>query len=326
MAMECGVFGFPLEHSISSVFQQAAFDFEGLDVTYRPWPVSPDQFPVRLQELREPRFLGANVTIPHKEAALRGVDEADPVARAVGAVNTVVRRGGELRGSNTDVPGFLDLLARECRESPSGQAALVLGAGGAARAVSLALALAGARRLVLANRSPDRARRLGEHLASISRETMDELRARLASHLRALDSKTEGTPSSASASRSVETSPGRPAVDVVAWHGDAFREAVRACRFVVNCTSAGMLGSQQDVSPLPAGAALHPDAIVIDVVANPIRTRLMAEAERAGRRAIGGLPMLIYQGAESFTIWTGREAPLEVMREAALAHMRGRAR
>jgi len=317
MNLACGVFGFPLGHSISAIFQQAAFDFERLDVTYHAWPVSPVEFPARLLELRESRFLGANVTIPHKETALTFVDYVDPIAAAVGAVNTVVRKGRELRGYNTDVPGFLDFLGRDVGGSPAGGSALLLGSGGAARAVGLGLVLAGAGRLVVTNRSPDRAHQLCEHLASVSQSAIEALRASLAPHLLSFGGVSESSSCTNTARAAT------PIVEVVAWHGDAFREAVRTCRLVVNCTSLGMFGAHQDVSPLPADVALHPDAVVVDIVANPLRTRLLAEVEEAGRRAVGGLPMLVYQGATSFTLWTGRAAPLDVMREAAIAHMRG---
>lgn len=338
MAMECGVFGYPLGHSISAVFQQAAFDSLGLAVSYSAWPVTPADFPARLRELRHQRFLGANVTIPHKEAALWGVDHADPVATAVGAVNTIARRGNELYGYNTDVPGFLDLLARDCGEGPRGESVLLLGAGGAARAVGLALLLAGAGRLVVANRSLDRGHQLGEHLASIPAATVLELRARLASHLPPRAALPQAPPGnshghvdarpaqgSGAPAGHAEATDLAPHIDVVAWHSDRFAVEAQRCRYIVNCTAAGMLGPHQDSSPLPSAVILRLDATVIDIVANPLQTRLMAWARMAGRRAVGGLPMLIYQGAEAFSIWTGREPPLGVMREAALDHMRRQA-
>ncbi len=102
-----GVIGYPLEHSLSPVFQQAAIDHLGLDIRYEAWPVPPERLIETVQGLRAPDHLGANVTIPHKEAVITLLDEVDDLSRKVGAVNTIVNRQGRLHGYNTDVEGFL---------------------------------------------------------------------------------------------------------------------------------------------------------------------------------------------------------------------------
>jgi shikimate dehydrogenase len=160
-----GVVGHPIAHSISPPIHQAALDALGIDARYERWDVAPPDLPAWVASLRAPDLLGANVTVPHKEAVLSLLDELTPDARAIGAVNTIVHRHGRLLGANTDVEGFARSLA-EAGCDPTGCAAVVLGAGGAARAVGVALLQAGVRRLTIANRTADRAARVVAMLAS----------------------------------------------------------------------------------------------------------------------------------------------------------------
>jgi shikimate dehydrogenase len=158
-----GLIGYPVEHSLSPVFQQAAFDALGLDVRYELWPTEPEQMAARVDGLRAEDVLGANITVPHKQRAFDLVDDASDLARRAGAVNTIVKRDGRLRGENTDVPGFLaPLQSRNLR--PAGMSVVVLGAGGASRAVIVALQSAGCRRIVVANRTIERAESLAQAL------------------------------------------------------------------------------------------------------------------------------------------------------------------
>ncbi len=148
------------------MFQQAALDHYGMDATYHAWEVDPEGVGEFLQALRQPGKLGINVTVPHKEAVISFLDEVDEGAREAGAVNTIVHRDGQLTGYNTDSHGFLQAL-REARDFRcGGRRVLVLGAGGAARGVVLALIREGVAELVIANRTLAR----GERLASIARE------------------------------------------------------------------------------------------------------------------------------------------------------------
>lgn len=166
MTSHVGIIGYPLGHSISPAFQQAAFDLLGLDVTYERWETPPEKLARRFELLREPDCLGANVTVPYKQDALKLVDEIDPLAERIGAINTVVNRDGRLHGYNTDAEGFLRSLREETGFDPTEKRVLVVGAGGAARAVAFALADAGATRIVIANRTVSRAQGLADVVSS----------------------------------------------------------------------------------------------------------------------------------------------------------------
>ncbi len=158
-----GLIGYPVDHSLSPVFQQAAFNALRLGVRYELWPTPTDEMPERIASLREPRVIGANVTVPHKQRAFDLVDDVSDLARRVGAVNTIVKRGDRLMGDNTDVAGFLyPLRARGIHLDQ--MRAVVLGAGGAARGVLVGLQLAGCPHIVVANRTLERARGLAQDL------------------------------------------------------------------------------------------------------------------------------------------------------------------
>lgn len=273
-----GVIGYPLAHSLSPAFQQAALDYLGLDACYEAWETPPERLAEAVEAMRSPDCLGANVTIPHKEAVIPLLDDLDELSRQVGAVNTIVHRGGRLYGHNTDVIGFLRALKEEAGFEPSGQRALVLGAGGAARAVVLTLSREGAAAVTVINRTYARASALVEELRLYAQST--DLYA-------------------------------------VPQTYAALRAAVRGCHLLVNCTPVGMTDTASErASPLPA--ELIPSGILVfDLVYNPPETRLMAAARQRGAKAVGGLPMLVYQGAASLELWTGLPAPIAVMREAA---------
>ncbi|HEV7214335.1 MAG TPA: shikimate dehydrogenase [Chloroflexota bacterium] len=279
MTRVCGVIGKSLRHSISAVFQQAAFDALGLDVRYHAWELAPEDMAAHLTRLQLPDALGCNVTIPYKLAVLPFLARRDSLVDQAGAANTLVNDQGILVGHNTDVGGFLRALRTDGAFDPVGTEALLLGAGGAARAVAVALLAAGVTRLWIANRSHQRAAELAAALAN-------------------------------------------DRVVVLPWHSPAFLDVLAGIQLIVNATPAGMLGPGVELSPLPE-SRLAPGAFVFDLVANPRETRLMREASENGARVLGGLPMLVYQGAESFELWTGLRAPVAVMRQAAEGAMRG---
>lgn len=156
MALRVGLIGYPVEHSLSPAFQQAAFDALGIDARYELWSTPERDLPERVDGLRRPDALGANVTLPHKGLAFDLVDEVTERADAARAVNTIVNRSGRLIGDNTDIPGFLAPLKERGISLPDARA-VVLGAGGAARGVIVALLRDGCTQLVVANRSPQRA-------------------------------------------------------------------------------------------------------------------------------------------------------------------------
>jgi shikimate dehydrogenase len=163
------VLGYPVAHSLSPAMHRAAFAATGINAAYLPWAVAPDRLAEAVQGLRAmENLLGANVTVPHKEAILPRLDGVTPEAEALGAVNTVLPRDGKLVGDNTDGTGFLAALREDLGCEAADLTAVVLGAGGAARAVAMSLAQAGAQRIVLANRGVDRARHLAMWVAARS--------------------------------------------------------------------------------------------------------------------------------------------------------------
>ncbi|MBM3946237.1 MAG: shikimate dehydrogenase, partial [SAR202 cluster bacterium] len=139
MAQRLGILGYPLGHTLSPVFQQAALDACGVDARYEAWPTPPERLADVLGRLRSAEVIGFNVTVPHKEAVIPLLDSLDDWARELGAVNTVVHRRGRLTGHNTDADGFLRALRQEGAFAPRGASVLVMGAGGSARAVTLSL-------------------------------------------------------------------------------------------------------------------------------------------------------------------------------------------
>ncbi len=254
--------------------QQAAFNYCNLDLHYEAWETEATDLRKVLGRVRQASTLGANVTVPHKEVMGSLMDELDDLALEIGAVNTIVNRGGQLVGYNTDAGGFLRALQQEGDFSPAGKRVVLLGAGGVARAVSFALAREGVKSLVITDIIAQRAHALASDLESVD----------------------------SGISISVE---------------EHFAEALPPCDLVVNCTPVGMRHSATEgQSPLDAGL-IPKEALVYDVVYNPVETPLLMDAKKAGARTLGGLAMLVYQGALAFELWTDREAPIDIMFEAA---------
>ncbi len=162
-----GIIGYPLGHTISPVFQQAAFDHLKLDARYQVWETPAKDLPKRLELLRAKDCLGANVTVPHKESVIPLLDELDMPARYIGAVNTIVNNNGRLKGYNTDWGGFLSSLKDDAGFLAKGKTALVLGAGGSSRAICYALGWEGVSRLIITNRTQPRAEELAKELRGV---------------------------------------------------------------------------------------------------------------------------------------------------------------
>jgi shikimate dehydrogenase len=271
-----GLIGWPVAHSVSPAMHNASFARLGLDWRYVPLPVEAGRVGDAVRGLRALGLRGANVTVPHKQAVIPYLDRLGPAAATIGAVNTItVEHDGALTGDNTDAHGFAaDLRAHGVE--PAGRRVLVLGAGGAARAVVYGLAEAGAAQITVLNRTPERAAELVADLQ-----------------------------------------PAYPtcALGSGARPGDLSAHAAEA-QLIVNCTSLGM-SPVIDASPWEDGVPLAPGQVVYDLVYNPPHTRFMAQAAAAGAQAIGGLGMLIWQGALAFERWTGLHAPVDAMRAAA---------
>jgi len=276
VTLKVGIFGYPISHSISPPMHQAAFDNAGIPAVYEAWETAPEKLGATVAALRADGVLGANVTVPHKQAVIANLDEVDDLARRIGAVNTIVHDRGKLRGTNTDARGFIDSLREYGGIEPSGADAVLVGAGGAARAAAHALAESGVGSLVIGNRTLERAEALAAEISTLS--------------------------------------VGARAVSLT---DASFADACGAADLIVNSTSVGMLhGPAEGASPVPNGA-IREGCVVYDMVYNPPDTPLLSAASDAGARAVGGLPMLVYQGAAAWEMWTGRDAPVDVMMAAA---------
>ena len=270
-----GILGDPVAHSLSPAMHNAAYQAMGLNIAYVPLPAAPAQLQAAVAGLRAMRFLGANVTIPHKVAVAALLDRLDISAARVGAVNTIASRDGVLTGHNTDGTGFIRALNATATVDLSSSAAVIFGAGGAARSVAMALAEAGVPRLAVVNRSLDKA---------------EELKGLL--------------------------SVGFPDVSVsVATPEEGGARLVSTSQIVINATSVGMDG---DLKSVPPGVdRLSEGHVVCDLVYTRSKaTPLAVAAQKKGATFMGGLEMLLMQGAASIQIWTGREPPIDVMRKA----------
>jgi shikimate dehydrogenase len=258
----CGVLGWPVRHSRSPAMHEAGYAALGLsDWRYQLLPLPPELLDETVRALPGAGFVGANVTIPHKQAALALADDATDSARAIGAANTLTfLPNGRIHADNTDAPGLLDALPAD----PAGASAVVLGAGGSARAVVWALLAAGADVQVW-NRTPARAERLCAEI-------------------------------------------GGRVVDALPQQAD----------LLVNTTSIGLQAGEDPFKALPLTAdALSGYPCLVDLVYASGPTALTSAALAAGATVVDGLEILVRQGARSFEAWTGRAAPLDVLRAAA---------
>ena len=275
----CGVIGDPVEHTVSPAMHNAAFKALGLDYIYLPFRVPPRHLAAAVQGMRALSIRGLNVTIPYKVKVIPLLDEIDPPARSIGAVNVIVNDSSVLKGHNTDAEGFMRAL-KEHSVEVRGKTAVILGSGGAARAVCFALSAAGAG-LIILNRTSGRAARLVGDIM-----------------------KTAGHPAEA-----------------MPLYRQNITIALNKAHILVNTTSVGM--SPEPGETLVKGDLIGPQHTVVDIVYNPVETRLLKEAAKAGAATVNGLDMLVWQGALAFEKWTGQKAPIEVMRKEALRALNG---
>jgi shikimate dehydrogenase len=273
----CGVIGDPIEHSLSPAIQNAAFRHLKLDFVFLAFRVKPADLENAVRGVRGLGIHGLNVTMPHKKAVTAFLDELDPTSKFLCAVNTILNDNGRLRGFNTDGVGASKAL-QENGIALSGKKVLLLGAGGAAKAIAFQLAKE-VDELVLLNRTPEKATELAESLnQALGKEVMG-------------------------AKLSLKT----------------LRNNLQNSDILVNATSVGMHPNASQ-SPVPP-EWLKPDLTVMDIVYNPVETKLARDAKAAGARVVSGVEVLIHQGAASFEIWIGCKAPVEVMRKAALRQL-----
>jgi len=291
MSRYIGLIGYPLKHSISPYFQQVALDYYRLDIRYEAWETGPAQLQDIVNDLRKPQNIGANVTVPYKETVLPLLDEVDDLANSIGAVNTIVKKDDRLLGFNTDAYGFIEALGKEGHFAPQQKRVVILGAGGVARAVSFALVEKKVASLAVTDGIFERARALAENLLRY-------------------------TKGASSSSKDLE-----PDITAFQWQNLSSARTFNNCDLIVHCTTIGMKDSPQaGQSPL-SFEVIPKNVLVCDVVYNPWPTPLLELAQKAGANILGGLPMLVYQGVASFKLWTGREAPVDIMFNKAKAIM-----
>jgi shikimate dehydrogenase len=257
----------------------AAFRELGLDYVYVPFNVHPENLKAAVEGIRALGMVGVNITIPHKERVIEFLDWVDDDAMRIHSVNTIHNSGGMLKGYSTDGPGFIRAL-EAAGKSPRGSKAVVLGAGGSARATVWALVEHGAEVAVL-NRTYSRAVEL---VAALNKAV------------------------------------GAEAVRAVAMDGEDAQQAVLGADLLINCTPVGMY-PHTDAQPIPS-EWLHAGLFVYDQIYNPLETALQKAARAAGACGVNGVGMLVFQGAISFEIWTGRIPPVEIMEQFVLDGLR----
>jgi len=271
------VFGDPVAHSASPPMHNAALRERGKDLQYVRILVTPQALPEALAALPGAGFLGTNLTIPHKQAALELVDELSREARLMGAINTVAVRNGKLHGHNTDGPGFAASIQEEFGVVLGSLRVLILGgAGGAGRAITVQCALAGCPKVIVANRNPSK----GETLAAMIKEHLGMN------------------------------------VMAISMDPSEVMAAVASSDLIVNATPLGMKAQDASPLPDGTESALRGHHLVYDTVYSGGNTALLRQAQEAGSKSASGLSMLLHQGALAYEIWFREPAPLETMRQA----------
>ena len=262
-----GIIGYPLIHSLSPAIHNTAFKEKGINAIYLYFPCKDVKGVI--PGIKSLSIKGLSVTIPHKESICQYLDELDPLAEEIGAVNTLLNRGGYIIGYNTDAYGAIAPLKKELG-SIKEKRVLVIGAGGAARAICFALKKEDAK-VIIANRTKEKGEKLAKEvgaefhpLLEIPRENFDIL---------------------------------------------------------IQATSVGMYPKIDEI-PV-SGKILSPDIIVMDIVYNPIETKFLKEAQKRGCKVISGIEMFICQGAKQFELWTGQDAPIDVMKSTVISYLKG---
>lgn len=264
-----GCFGNPVDENPTGVMEEAAFREKGLDFRYLTVLVKKEDLGKAMDGVRAFHMRGVNLTIPHKVRVLQYLDELSEAAQITGAVNMVVNEGGKLWGENTDGKGFLISLQKE-GIGVRDKNVVVLGAGGAARAISVECALAGAKQITIINRNRQR----GEELVSL------------------LNSKTKA------------------AAGLLSWTDQI--DIPENTDILANATSVGLFPNI-DCKPDINYDTVTDRMVVTDVIFNDPNSLFLREAERRGAKTVNGLGMLVEQGALNFKLWTGVDAPIEVM-------------
>lgn len=273
----CGVIGDPIEHTLSPIMHNAAFEALRIDYVFLAFKVEVAKVGNAIDGMRAFGIHGLNVTMPHKNSVINYIDELDPTAKTIGSANTILNKDGKLFGFNTDGVGALNALEQN-GVAVKGKKIMLLGAGGAAKAIAYTISQE-ADELVILNRT---AKPVTE-LAKLLKQKFNKK------------------------------------INADALTPKTVKDNLASADVIINATSVGMEpnAGQTPVAP----ELLKPDLAVMDIVYNPLETKLAKDAKAAGAKVVSGVEMLIYQGAASFEIWTACNAPVEVMRKAALNHL-----
>ena len=271
-----GLLGSPVAHSISPLMHNASFEALGLDYAYLCFDVGTDRLKEAVEGLRAMGARGWNLTMPDKNLMCQLADKLSPASEISGAVNTIVNDDGVLTGYTTDGTGYMR-AAEEAGFPLPGKVMTLLGGGGAATAILVQAALDGMKEIRVFNRKSPTFDRLSAIAVQLNRRT-DCL---------------------------VTVHPLEDTEDL--------RASIADSDILTNATNIGM-APHTDACPIPDASFLRPELIVSDIIYNPRETRLLAEAKAAGCRTFNGMYMLLYQGAEAFRLWTGREMPVDVIK------------
>lgn len=268
-----GIIGWPVKHSLSPIMHNAAFEHLGLDFCYIPFAVKEDHVEKAIKGITALNISGLNVTIPHKESLIPFLSETSEEVKMIGAVNTIKIMDNRLIGYNTDGPGFIASL-KEAGINIKDHSLLILGAGGAAKAVVFQSVIEGAREIIISNRTVQKA---------------ITMKKQIEKHYPSAKIKTTG----------------------IGY--DELKDIIDRVDIIVNATSVGLKSG--DPSPIPK-ELINKRMFVCDLIYNPPETSLIKYAKASGCKFMNGVGMLLHQGVIAFKIFTGSEAPVEVMRNS----------
>jgi len=269
-----GLLGNPLEHSFSPKMHNKTYEKNSMNYLYLPLEIEEENIEDVLKGIKHMKFIGFNVTIPYKIKIMKFLDEIDTLAKKIGSVNTVKITNGKLIGFNTDGSGFVKSLQIDSKIDVNKNKFLLLGAGGASRSIAMTLADRGAEKILIANRTVEKAKELSTEVNSKVRKCCSY-------------------------------------VDINSIK--KMKESTNIVDVIINTTSLGMYPNIEGC-PINTELLLKKH-LVADIVYNPVKTKLLKEAENKGCKIQNGLGMLINQAAEAFEIWTDKEAPIGDMRK-----------
>jgi len=260
-----GIIGKNIENSLSPLIHNQIIFKYSLNFCYLPFKVTENDLSQAIQGVRTLSIKGVNVTFPYKEKVIEFLDKVEESARRIGAVNTIVNNKGILTGYNTDVIGFKKSLQEDGKFTIKKKKAVILGAGGAARGVIYTLLEEGIEEISIFNRTLKKAKKIKQNLLPFFP---------------------------------------RSNINIFPLEKERLKDKIEEAHLLVNATSLGM-PPKIDNTPLPDEKLFHPNLLVYDLIYHPAKTLFLRQAERAGAKIINGLPMLVYQGIESFHLWTG---------------------